>query len=353
MFYRSSGRIFDGGKDGDMKQKSRISLTMFDLLKGVVILLVIHRHTFVYVEEYTSAAARLPGRMLLTLLMPCLFMVSGYWLGRRKIKTGIKSSIHSLLKPYLIVNIVIVGIAFVHRALFHRMKDWVDHFLIGAVLGRFDLGRIGAVWFLAALFVANFIYYIVINLLKEKGQAAAACLCAAAGALLLPLRLPFLISQGLIAFFYVYAGYFFKKKKLLEKEIPPGVYLAITVLWVAGSVSGRMDLALYKMENGLLVIPGCLCGGFLLIRIFLRLNVLEWKILDPIRWMGRYSLWILCIHTVEDEIFLPWKILFRFFPRETVLGAWFHFILRCVLIVVSCRIMLLLRQRSSGKRRGV
>ncbi len=334
-----------------MRQKPKISLTMFDLLKGIIITLVLILHSFMYVDAFVKAEGSVPGRILLSPLMPCLFVVSGYWLGKRKFSAGLRNSVKSLLYPYLITGALILGTGFIHRLLIHDLREWRDTFLIPFLLVRSSfMGRIGALWFVFALFLAWLLFYAVMNLLGEKGQILAACLCAAAGVYLMPMILPFQISQSLVAFFYVYCGYQIKKKKLLEKEIPPWILIGMALLWIAGDLFGSLNLGNYKAENGLLAVPGNLCGAFLLIRLFLYLNVYKGKILNAFRMAGRYSLWILCIHSVEANVF-PWKIMWVYFPRETVFGAFLHLVLRCVLITFVCHMMIRFKQNPPWKKR--
>lgn len=332
-----------------MRLRPKMSLGMFDLLKGVIILYMIFRHTVAWVDQTDT----LIEKLLFTMYIPTLFMVSGYWLKKRKLKDGLKNSFQSLMKPYLIVCAVILAVGAVHRALIHDMRDWVDSFLVPIILGTSgEGGRIGAMWFVLALFIGWCLFFLAVDRLGERGQLIAACAGALAGALLLPLRPPYQIGQGLIAFFYVYAGYFIKRKKLLERELSPWVWALLVAVWAAGACFSGQNLALYKIENGFLNIPGTLCGAFLMIRLFLRLNALEWRALEPIRWLGRYSLWILCVHAVEEEVF-PWKILFWFVPRESVLGLGLHFVLRMALVVAMCHGMLWLRRRTAERKRAV
>ena len=332
-----------------MRLRTKMSLGMFDLLKGVIIFYMIFRHTVTWVDQTDT----LIEKLLFTMYIPTLFTVSGYWLKKRKLKDGIKNSVQSLLKPYLVVCAVILAVGAVHRALIHDMRDWVDGFLVPILLGiSADGGRIGAAWFFLALFIGWCLFFLAVDRLGERGQIIAACAGAVAGALLLPLRLPFQLAQGLIAFFYVYAGYFIKRKKLLERQLSPWIWALLVAVWAAGACFGGLNLATHKIENGFLSIPGALSGTFLLIRLFLCLNALEWRALDPIRWLGRYSLWVLCIHSVEEMVF-PWKILFRFVPRESALGLGLHFVLRIALVVALCHGVLWLRRRTAEKKRAV
>ncbi len=331
-----------------MKQlKPKMSLTMFDLLKGCIMLIILYCHSM---DRWGGFADTPFSKVIFSISLPCLFIISGYWLNKRDIKTGIKNSANSLLRPYLIVNAIIVGIGLIHRAITHNLREWVEEFLFHSIFVYSGGGRLGASWCIFALFIAWCLYYLVINISNEKWQMMTACLCGVLGGLLMPLHLPFQISQGLVTFFYVYAGYQIKKKKLLQAKMPAWSYLIMLAVWAAGTIFGSMDLSKYDTQCFLLSIPGGLCGAFLLMRLFLYLNSLNWKLLDAIRWCGRYSMWILCIHSVEANIF-PWKILFHFVPRETFFGGTLHFVLRCILIFTVCQLMIFFKQRRAKKLR--
>lgn len=330
-----------------MKLKPKPGLTMFDLLKGLIMLIIVYCHSM---SKWGGFEDTIFGRVVFSLSLPSLFIISGYWLNRRDIKTGIKSSVGALLRPYLIVNGIIVGIGLIHRALIHNLGEWLHSFLLPAIFVQSGDTRLGASWFLFALFVAWCLFYLVIQLPNEKWQFALACASGVLGGLLMPLRLPFQISQGLIAFFYLYAGFQIRKRKLLQARIPAWGYVILLAVWAAGVIFGSLNLAEYDTQYFMFSIPGGLCGAFLLIRLFLYLNSLDWKLLDAIRWVGRHSMWILCIHAVEANVF-PWKILFRFVPRESFLGGNLYFLLRCILIFAVCQLMILFRQRRAERLR--
>lgn len=248
-----------------MKLKQKMGLNMFDLLKGVIIILMVMRHSF----GNTGLPDALAVKIAFSVLMPTLFLVSGYWLNRRDIRTGIANAARSLLIPYLIVIVPIIGVGAVYKGLTHAMAQWLDMYLIRSILVISTDSKITPMWFVFSLFVAWCIYYVVVNTLSERGQMVAACLCAVAGGVTMPLILPFQISQGLIALFYVYAGYQIKKRKLLQRALHPLVLLTLIVLWAAGMLFGSMELSDYRVHNFFLSVPGGLCGAYLLVRLFL------------------------------------------------------------------------------------
>lgn len=321
--------------------KKLINLTMFDLLKGVAMIAVVFGHSFGMVDD--AVLGPWFGKILYSILMPSFFVVSGYWLKKKKIKIGIKMSVDYLLKPYLLVILIINIIGFVHRALQGNLQEWLEVFLIPSVLvSTKGANRVGPMWFIFALFLAWSLFYLVLSMKNQKMHHVIALLAAVVGGALMIVKPPFQIAQGLVAFFYVYCGYLLKKKKLLDTKIHPLIYVFLAAGWGVSVVFGSMDLYLYDVRYGVFSVLGSLCGAFLIIKIFLYLNLLEWRVLDGIRWLGRYSMWVLCVHAVE-HVAVPWKILFRFVRQGTVQGCLVHFVVRFVMIVAVCLVLLKLQ----------
>ncbi len=317
--------------------KKLINLTMFDLLKAIAVIGVVFGHSFGEVD--TLIIGEWYGRIAHSLLMPAFFMVSGYWLKKKKISVGVKSGVEYLLKPYILIILIIDVVGLAHRALEGNLKEWVDEFLLPSVLVSTDgATRIGPMWFIFALFIGWILFYLVINIKNEKIHMVLAIISAIVGCALLPFKLPFQIAQGLVAFSFVYCGYMLKKRKLLEAKIHPLAYVLIVIAWILSVLYGSMDLYSYDIKYGIFSVIGSLCGAFLMIKLFLYLNLLEWRILDGLRWMGRYSMWVVCVHAIEYAI-VPWKILFRYVEQDTMFASVLHFVLRMIFIIIVCVIM--------------
>lgn len=320
-----------------MKEKKLINMTMFDLLKGVSMIGVIYGHNFVSGDN--TVLGIWFGKILYSVLMPAFFMVSGYWLKKKDIKSGIKAGVGNLLKFYIIVSVIVNVIGFIHRALSGNIKQWVEAFLIPSLLvSTKSPSRVGPMWFVFALFLAWSLFYIVINIKSEKMQMLIAVISAVLGGILMPLQLPFQIGQGLIAFFFVYCGYLLKKRKLLDAKIHPLIYLALIIIWIVSIAFGSMNMYAYDVQYGIFSIVGSLCGSYLIVRGFLYLNLLEWPILDGIRWMGRCSMWILCVHTIEYAAF-PWGSVFGIIGHSEWAGSWLHFAIRFIVVVIICMVI--------------
>ena len=314
--------------------KKLINLTMFDLLKGIIMLGVLFGHSIIAPEK--GLGLLWYGKIMHSLAMAALFIVSGYWLKKKTIKAGVKLGITYLIKPLLLVLLIINVIGFVHRAMAGNLSEWVELFFVPSLLMWNGPGtRLGPLWFVLALFWAWCIFYFVVQITGEKLQIGIAVLFGVLGGALMPLQLPYQIAPGLMGFFFLYAGYFIKKKKLLEKKVNPVLLVLMLGVWWLTVVYGSMDFYLYDVKYGILSAIGSLLGAFLLIKLFLYVNLLDWRVLDAFGWVGRYSMWYMCIHSVEKAVF-PWKILFRFVDQKSMIGIVALFILRTIMITVIC-----------------
>lgn len=311
---------------------------MFDFLRGMAISLVLVKHSI-----HTDVESQIFWRLIYMVLMPVFFMISGYWLKKKTIREGIRSSLQSFLKPYVISMLIINIVGFVHRLLEHDLDEWVSLFLTPSVLVYSgENSRIGAMWFMIALMGAWIIFYFIIQMEKEQLQYIACLGIGIAGYFLLDLHLPFQIAQAMIAQVFVYAGYFLKKQKLLEKSLKIWQLLLLGVIWfIIGLVFCRnsiCDLATYHFGDSPLVFLGCICGCDLVIYIGIRINAIENPVFEKLSQAGRYTMWILCIHSVEAAVF-PWKYLFKVVPEESVFGMILQLLCRTLMILGCCMLI--------------
>lgn len=319
-------------------RKKIISLTMFDLLKGIGILMVVFRHSVH--TELAEVEQSVFWRLAYSVLMPLFFITSGYWLKKRSLKDGIVFSAKSLLKPYLIVMFLINVVGFVHRMAIHNLDEWRTLFLKQSLLvisGNYS--RIGAMWFVFALMVGWMIFYGLIQIENKRTRGLVSIGICWVGTMVLSYKLPFQIAQGMIAQLFIYVGYIMKKEKLLEKKIPVIWGSVLALIWlIIGYLSSReaiCDLATYRFGNGMPAVLSSLCGAFLIIKAGVQLSRVENRFIEKLGTIGRYTMWILCIHSFEGAV-VPWKYLFRLVGEESLAGSLFQLILRGCFISCGC-----------------
>lgn len=167
-------------------------------------------------------------------------------------------------------------------------------------LGSVDVGmRIGAIWFLPAMFFSNIIFQILLNHIQDDRLLA---LCSAGisyAAYLLGrfIWLPFSIQSAMYAIFFIWIGYFVKKHNIIEKIKPSHYVIAVLVLLIGikynycneGFVIAYAHDVIFSLVIG---VAGCI-----LVYFISKINK-KGKLLE---YMGKHSLIILCFHLYALE----------------------------------------------------
>ncbi|MBQ3194675.1 MAG: acyltransferase [Oscillospiraceae bacterium] len=313
-----------------MERKSNVNMVMFDFAKGLAMLAVVFIHSGAVAEHDTY-----PVVLIRSVVVAVFFMASGFWLRKRKVKTGIRLAAQQLLIPYAVTLGIILVIGFVHRLLTRDLQDYLELFLL-PVLKRGAGPRTGALWFLVATFQTWCMYYLLMRLKDARLRFALVILGAVVGMGLLPIHdYTYLLPQSLLMLPYIYGGYWIREKGLFDKEVPAWLLIVMSVPALVLAAFGKIDVIMDTADFGILNIAAQLLFGYALIYVTLLINAKQWKWTEWIMQIGRHSLWVLCIHSIEMSVF-PWSILWRFAAPESVAGILAHFVLRSVGILVGC-----------------
>ncbi len=313
-----------------MEKKSNVNMVMFDFAKGLAMLAVVFIHSGAVANHDTY-----PIRLIRSAVIAVFFMASGFWLRKRKLKTGVRLAAQQLLVPYAISLCIILAIGFLHRLLTHNLQNYLDLFLL-PVLKRGAGPRTGALWFLLATFWTWCMYYLLMRLKDARLRLALVVLGAVVGMGLLPLHdYTYIIPQSLLMLPYIYGGYLIREKGLFDKRVPAWLLALMSVPALALAGFGTIDVIMDVADFGIVNIAAQLLFGYALIYVTLLINAKEWKWTEWIMEIGRHSLWVLCIHSIEMSVF-PWDILWRFADPDSFIGVLLHFILRCAGILLCC-----------------
>ncbi len=316
-----------------MEKKTNVNMVMFDLIKGIAMLFVIlvHSGTTAQTDSYLTVLIR-------SAMVAVFFIASGFWLRKRKIKTGVRLSAQQLLIPYAVTLVIILAVGFLHRLLTGDLNNFMDIFLL-PVLKRGAGPRTGALWFLLAMFWAWCMFYLLMRLKDARARLALVAAGAVVGTGLLPLHdYTYLLPQALLMLPYIYGGYFIREKGLFDKKVPAWLLAVMSVPALVMAALGKIDVIMDVADFGLINIAAQLLFGYVLIYITLLINAKEWKCTDWIMEIGRRSLWVLCIHSIEMSVF-PWDILWRFVDPGTFVGTLVQFVIRLAGIMACCYVM--------------
>ena len=105
-------------------------------------------------------------------------------------------------------------------------------------------------------------------------------------------------------------------------------------------IPGNIEVSQNVWALGMLDYVASAITGFLLLRLCMLLNAERFKskVTRALRTIGRYSLYILCVHTMEYLAF-PWTKVQSLVSGHVVLGIVITFVMRCLIIAVGSRLL--------------
>lgn len=343
------------------KPRTASSLGMFDLLKGVGMLLIVFAHTS---ELYPvgDISTITPVTFFLFAyresLMAAFYIASGYGFRKRSIGKCISQQFKTLFKPYAYTGLATTIAHFViHYKTFGNWNNAV--YETYKVLGGFVLGlphtatyfgqeffSCGPMWYLLALMIGWILLDIILNIFPESYIKWAVLGTMLLGwGISLVWEAPFCIAQGMVTVPYLYIGFLAKKKRLFEKKFRPLAILGLlaAALGVALGVllTGKTDcvsLGEWTMGPVSILLDGIVGLGFIV--LFMKVQrLLDNPVTHLIEAVGRRSLYIFCIHTVELTA-VPWYLMVQKYVAAPTKGLWLQYAVSLGSIFLLCEILL-------------
>ena len=350
------------------KPRTVSSLGMFDLLKGIGMLAIIFAHT---AELYPLGGGSVtPFAFALfayrEALMAAFFIASGYGFRKRSIHKCIEQQVKTLLKPYLYTALATTVLhAIIHHAAFGSWEAAISE--SGKVLGGFVLGlphtasyfgqeffSCGPMWYLVALMLAWILLDVLLEVFPEQYITPAVVGVTLLGwGTTLVWEAPFCIAQGMVSLPYLYIGYLAKKRRLFETPLSGrakfGLIAAALGVIVGVALTKSTDcvsLGEWTMGPLSILLDGAV--GYGIIRLFLKWQRrVDGPISHAIEWVGRRSLFIFCIHTVELTA-IPWYLMAAKYADHPVQGMLLQFLFSLVSIFAVTE--LLMRRKELGRK---
>lgn len=354
------------------KPRTASSLGMFDLLKGVGMLLIVFAHTS---ELYPvgDVSTITPVTFFLFAyresLMAAFYIASGYGFRKRSIGKCISQQFKTLFKPYAYTGLATTIAHFViHYQTFGNWNNAV--YETYKVLGGFVLGlphtatyfgqeffSCGPMWYLLALMIGWILLDIILNIFPESYIKWAVLGTMLLGwGICITWEAPFCIGQGMVTVPTLYVGYLAKKHKIFDKPLSRrlkntlmGCAAAVAVLVLLTQSTDCVSMAQWNFGPVSILLDAGAGLGILSMVLWFQRRVDNF-VTRGIQAIGRRSLYIFCIHTVELTA-IPWYLMPQKFAAHPVLGVVLQFTLSMGSVLLFCE--LLLRWKDRKFRRTV
>lgn len=248
------------------------------------------------------------------------FLVSGYLFQRKELNTAyVNDKFVILMVPYFYTCLAIILMDIFNAYFFYGEQSSIG---ITAVIGRdllrsffasgaystfgfIEIGnRIGAIWFLPAMFFANIIFQWLLGKISDWKRLG--LITAAIGLIgILSAKfiwLPFSIQSSMMATFYIWIGYIVKEKQIIEK-LKWYHYLMAQIVFILG-ILGNYSCVSFVIADAndiiLSMITG-VCGSIVV--YWIARHIWSGGI---IAYAGRNTLIMLCVHLFSLETLSIW-----------------------------------------------
>lgn len=334
------------------------SLGMFDICKGIGMIIIIMGHTFSEYDMMKVMASSGPIVVALlglfaivsSILIPVLFLISGYGFRKQALGVTVKQQLQMFIKPYLVVVLIALIGSMVKMYILTgsvRASIWESRAIVlsYALMLPKNLeinGNIYAyavvMWYFAALVIGWIMLQMV---LKLENRVVRICILLAmtlvgwfASA---NFSVPFALPQALIAVTFLYVGYLAKTQKFFTKSLGKKDFAIIVCSLIASLVGclviqNRDDMAGGSWGLGPISVVADAILALYLLYFALKLNNYDNKIMAAFGSVGRYSYYLFMIHAVEMHI-IPWYMMSGMFIEHPIQGWLIECVVRLLLDV--------------------
>lgn len=312
-------------------------LNQFDILKAIGIILVIVGHTLGY---------NILRNIITSFHMPLFFLISGYFFKMKEPMPLINKLSKRLLIPYLLTCFIIVLLSCIVYSInntfdTHYFFNWLKSIMYGnGVTDGTQFQSIGPLWFLLALFWGTIMLHLIIYFSQYISSTFVSILCVIMAMFLSQHKifLPLSILQGMLCVGYLYIGYLIKQYHpsiILKSKLS---WIIIAIIWIISFKSGYLSMAQCYANPELLALTGALGGTYFAYILSERIAHKEGKLCSILTHLGKMTLLILCVHSVEYNI-VSWDALLNKIDLNYYLSNSIIILVR-VLIVISISLIL-------------
>lgn len=294
-------------------------LQYIDIAKGIAILAVIVGHAAIRLSGLSHGAASIVA-VCFTFHMPLFFLLSGYFLHYERPFNWMKET-KRLVVPYIVAALAIVILEALTTyflrdqpqgmSLRHYIAEWLNAAVFGSasLTGKElwpQVFRIGAIWFLLALFWARLF---VTCAYKVRYVSIFVLILALVGGISARyIYLPFSIQAGLTASIYVYLGTLARRHDAMNylhdhkiMLIPALLIWLYAILHYTGFGMGTADFGATPLDIARNLI-GSLGGMASVLIVSMYIEQFGHCLSAHLAEVGRISLLILVVHIIDADV---------------------------------------------------
>ncbi len=288
---------------GSSPPKNRV--IWLDLAKGIAIICTIIGHTAPYGSDIRN--------IIFSFHMPLFFLLSGYTIKRKeqeKTSAVLINDFKRLIIPVLITQAIsiIFLISFKHDPPGFTLLTAIKKILWGNGCNYYTLKGIGATWFLIALFYARLLYRMILGIEFAYRTIFILFLALAFSLVGKKIWLPQSFDLAFVAMLFMEGGYILKnnikeKDSVIMKVIAIFSFLIWSYYTWHEGVYIELATRMYPhfIASILLAFLGCLCV------IHLSKSLSTTFISDKLVFIGKHSLDLLCIHSLDGYYQSLWE----------------------------------------------
>ena len=286
-----------------------------DVMKGIAILCVVAGH-YMFIPYIPI--------IIWSFHMPLFIFLNGFFFKDGKILPRITKAANAYLKPYFIVWMILmlveIGLAYINNedvgiAAISRFKSGIWALASNRTLYKpDDVIKIGAIWFLNALFMGSVFFAITLKIRNRIGQAIIIFLLLVVGIIQTSkFCVPLGINYGIAFLVWLWIGYqysYLKKDNHRVISLIEGRcgFAICSIMWVAivfieGVTNSRFNICWLRFPLWGLELLGAFCGIITIMHISKYFEARTKQCARILRYVGSISLWILCVHAIDIEIF--------------------------------------------------
>lgn len=266
------------------------------------------------------------NKIVFTFHVPIFFFITGYFINNKlSIDDFISNKVKTLIVPYVCTCTVIILLGTLKSGVFQGAEvaketagKWIYASFYGAgdtYFRPFYIKAIGAIWFLLATFWGSIFLRSTLNM-KKRNRIAVILVLFVIGYWSRELCwFPFSIQAGCCATLFMYIGYLFQDIKKAVQELSTETKIGISILALTVWLSFIKNFQSFWLVHcdigrGVIDIVGCICGCYIIMLISSFIEKHTRHISNVLAFVGKYSLFVLCIHIVELNL-IPWGTITR------------------------------------------